>query len=386
MCTNGLLSKTLAAVRSMGKMGIRTIVAEKTRHHTSGYSKYAAKTLVYPDPQKDPSAFYRWLRETIIHEKVDFLFPMDDDVMDIVVANQDELRQICHIPVPSEENYRIAANKSLTMRLAQQQGVPHPRTVETDFDTDFEHERLLESVEHLTYPFVIKPRYGSGSRGIRFVHDAEELLRLYQEIHAANPNPLIQEAVPYGGKYGVCLCYDSEHNLKGVFIQKELRNYPNERGPSTVRESVVHDVLLAHSLRLMEGIPWYGVVTVEYMVDPRTGEPKLMEINPRYWASLHLAVECGVDFPRLQYQIGMGMNPTPIFEYPTGVLGRQLLPGDLLYFLTYKNRWRMTPSFFSTQMHDDIISWHDKGPALGFILSALRYSLSLKMWKFIITR
>lgn len=386
LCTNGLLSKTLAVVRSIGKHGMRTIVGEKTRYHTSGFSKYADKTVVYPDPTLYPEQFYEWLCETIIREKVDFLFPMDDDVMDVVVSKQEELKRLCRILGPSLESYRVAADKSLTMRLAKDRNVPYPRTAETSFGPQFSSDELLTLTAEMDYPLCIKPRIGSGSRGVRFANDAAELVSLFKEIHQSYPNPLIQEAVSNGGKYGVCLCYDRNHMIRAAFVQKELRNFPDERGPSIVRESVHHKKMLEYTKRLMDGIPWSGVVEVDYMIDSRTGEPKLMEINPRYWASLHLAVESGVDFPWMHFQLGMDTDAEPMLAYEAGILGRQLLPGDLMYFLTNKNRWRLDPPFFTTKLKDDIISRDDPWPTVGFLVSALRFSLDLKMWKFIITR
>jgi hypothetical protein len=50
LVTNGLLNKSLAVVRSLGRQNYRVIVAEKTRVHVSGYSKYADKSLVYLGP------------------------------------------------------------------------------------------------------------------------------------------------------------------------------------------------------------------------------------------------------------------------------------------------------------------------------------------------
>jgi predicted ATP-grasp superfamily ATP-dependent carboligase len=370
----------------MGKHGIRTVVGEKTHFHTSGFSKYTDKTLVYPDPSKKPEQFFEWLCETIVREQVDFLFPMDDDVMEIVVAKQEELSRLCHVPVPSAASYRVAADKLLTMRLAKERGVPHPLTVETSFGSDYSHEDLLGLVEGMTYPLVVKPRVSSGSRGVRFANNSLELVQLFQEVHQSYPNPLIQEAVPYGGKFGVCLCYDSAHQLRCAFTYKEVRNYPDPVGPSVVRESVYNEQLMNYTMHLMDGIPWHGVVEADYLIDSRSGQPKLMEINPRYWASLHLPIECGIDFPWMQYELGLGRNPATKLDYPEGVLGRQLLPGDLLYFLTSRKRWRMDPPFFSTKLHDDIISRDDPGPTAGFLVSALRYSIDPKMWKFVITR
>ena len=385
-CTNGMLSKTLAVVRSLGKQGLRVIVGEKIRYHASGFSKFCDKVLVYPDPQKQPEAYYEWLRETLIREKVDVLFPMDEDTMEIAVRHQEELRMICKLPVPSLDSYLVAADKANTLRLAMQTGVPCPQTVEFQFGAESDLRELASRAKDMQFPLVIKPRHSSGSRGVRIVQDMQELLGTYAEIHRDYPNPLLQEYIPFGPKFDICLSFDSSHQLTGAFIQKQIRNYPIERGPSTVHESIERPDLLAHSIKLMENLPWYGVVDVEFMIDPRSGEPKLMEINPRFWSSVHLSIRCGVDFPNLLLRHALGEDMEPALTYRTGVQGRALLPGDTLHFLSNPKRFQMEPPFFTTKIPDDTVSKSDPMPTIGFLLAALRYSLDIKTWRFIIRR
>ncbi len=49
---------------------------------------------------------------------------------------------------------------------------------------------------------------------------------------------------------------------------------------------------------------------VEFKTDERTGEPVLMEINGRFWGSLQLAIDAGVDFPRLLVECAEGRPPS----------------------------------------------------------------------------
>lgn len=65
LVTNGLQSKSLSVVRSLGKRGIRVIVGERTRFHSSGFSKYAAEAVVYPDPLLKSEEFLHWLEKTV---------------------------------------------------------------------------------------------------------------------------------------------------------------------------------------------------------------------------------------------------------------------------------------------------------------------------------
>ena len=67
---------------------------------------------------------------------------------------------------------------------------------------------------------------------------------------------------------------------------------------------------------------------VEYKVDNRDGQLKLMEVNGRFWGSLQLALDAGMNFPLLYYRLAMGENAPSEFEYQPGVRSRWLL-GDL---------------------------------------------------------
>ena len=67
---------------------------------------------------------------------------------------------------------------------------------------------------------------------------------------------------------------------------------------------------------------------VEYKVEPETGQAWLMEINGRFWGSLQLAVDAGVDFPALLLQCSRGEpRGDPVTGRP-GVRTRWLM-GDV---------------------------------------------------------
>jgi predicted ATP-grasp superfamily ATP-dependent carboligase len=84
---------------------------------------------------------------------------------------------------------------------------------------------------------------------------------------------------------------------------------------------------------------------VEFRRSSRDGRFYLMEVNPRFWGSLHLCYVSGINFPYLLYEWCMGREvKQPV--YRTGVRCRWLLPGDVAHFLANPDRFRMNPSFF----------------------------------------
>jgi predicted ATP-grasp superfamily ATP-dependent carboligase len=384
LLTDAQLRKTLSAARSLGSRGVRTLVAEKTRFSPAAFSRYCGKSLTYPDPVKAPAAFYQWLTATLRANPGSVLFPMDDGIMDLVMSHREELDKLANLPLPPPDSYRIAADKGETAKLAMAAGVACPRTFFPEGPED-----LAEAARGLGFPLVVKPRRSSGSRGIRVVKNEAELERVYRQIDAGFPLPLLQEYIPQGVRYDVCLLYNKESIPKYGFVQKEIRHFPLGMGPSTVQESVEAPHLIDQAIRLLRAVPWYGIAEVEFMVDPRDGVAKLMEINPRFWNSLHLAYLSGVDFAWGLYRLAMEGDVEEIREYRTGVMCRWLLPGDLLHFAANPDRFSMNPQLWHGKrhgVHDDIWSWSDPGPALGFVLSCLRYGFDPAMWKWVFKR
>jgi len=102
----------------------------------------------------------------------------------------------------------------------------------------------------------------------------------------------------------------------------------------------------------LSGDQWHGAAMVEFKVRP-DGRPYLMEINPRFWGSLQLAIDAGVDFPWLAYQLAAGITTDPVDGYRIGVRNRWLL-GDLDHvYLSWKQstglraKWRAIVGFLS---------------------------------------
>ena len=130
-----------------------------------------------------------------------------------------------------------------------------------------------------------------------------------------------------GVGYGVSVLYN-HGEMRAHFIHRRLREYPLTGGPSTYRESVHHDGLFAVTKKLMDELKWHGVAMVEYKIEKETGNPYLMEINPRFWGSLPLALSAGVDFPYLLYQVATEGDCPRSTQYKDGIRSRWLL-GDL---------------------------------------------------------
>lgn len=207
----------------------------------------------------------------------------------------------------------------------------------------------------------------------------------YSAVHKRFPYPLIQEFIPREGPgYGASFLLNENGQVKASFVHKRLREYPVTGGASTLRESVRRDDIRDMALTLLKALDWFGVAMVEFKLDPRDGIPKLMEINPRFWGSLSLAVEAGVDFPYLLYLMSRGKKFKPVEHYQIGKKCRWLLPGDILHFIHNPRRGSLLPQFlhfWDRNTAYDILSLEDPLPVLGRLLTPLTFIYDQDMKK-----
>ena len=53
----------------------------------------------------------------------------------------------------------------------------------------------------------------------------------------------------------------------------------------------------------------------EYKFDKRNNRPVLLEINPRFWGSIQLAISAGVNFPVLYHKTALGYEVVPKLDF-----------------------------------------------------------------------
>ena len=190
-------------------------------------------------------------------------------------------------------------------------------------------------IDGVQYPAVVKPsrsRFLTDDRwvaaSVRYAHSKDELWRLYRDTeYLASYPSLIQERV-VGPGVGVFLLFDHGEPVAD-FAHRRLREKPPSGGASVLCESAAVDPRLREfAVRLLQPISWHGVAMVEFKRDHRTGEPFLMEVNGRFWGSLQLAIDAGLDFPHLVSELAQGRTPDVATPYRIGVKNRWLL-GDL---------------------------------------------------------
>ena len=381
LVTDGNQRSTLAVTRALGKKGISVTVGECVVPSLASKSKYCGRTILYPSPAAEPKAFQQTILEEASRRSYQVLFPMTDLVIPLILQIKEKLAPFVKVPLPDEAAYHTATDKSRLLKLAQKLDVPIPKTFFVK-----ELSQLEEIAKEISYPTVIKPSYsgmfcpnGWKSFGVEYAFSPEELLEKYEIIHRKIPFPLIQEKIE-GRGYGIFLLFHQKE-VKATFAHRRIREKPPSGGVSVLRESVPSKSPMSdYAVRLLRNLSWSGVAMVEFKIDAKDHIPKLMEINGRFWGSLQLAVDSGVNFPYLLYKAALGEEVPETSDYKVGVKTRWFL-GDLdhllaIWFKGHKKlslpdncpgRLRSLFSFFKFYEKDmkyEILSWDDPKPGL----------------------
>src|SRR5262249_41899247 len=140
--------------------------------------------------------------------------------------------------------------------------------------------------------------------GCAYAASAADLDRAVLSRRQGDRWPLIQSFVPGRGKGVFALC---DHGRAiAWFAHERLRDVrPSGSGRSLRRSIPLAPGLRAPAERLLSAMAWHGPAMVEFR-EVEGEEPVLMEVNGRFWNSLQLAIEAGVDFPALWLAILQG--------------------------------------------------------------------------------
>jgi predicted ATP-grasp superfamily ATP-dependent carboligase len=301
------MPNVLAAMRVLGREH-HLALCRSTKWQAMMKSRWCGELLDIRDPRLDLEGFVTDLES--LSSSFDVMLPFGH----VATVAASQYRDRLHLPMPTPDYgiLRYGHDKALTMRVCGELGIPHPRTWPAD---------------HVPtrYPVVVKARKASGvARGVRYAQDPEELARSIREISSQRNigtiseynDPIIQEYVP--GEIHDCVGIYQNGEPKAVMTQRRIETVPISGGPGAYNQTTREPDLLSLTTGLLDEIGWHGPFQAEWKLDPE-GRYKLLELNPKMWGTMELAMRAGVDVPGMALQISLGEEVEPLQGYRVGV-------------------------------------------------------------------
>lgn len=318
LVTDGEQRAALALVRSLARAGHEVHVCSARRRSLAGASRFVATGTQVADPLATPGRFASDVAALVRQRQVEVVIPVAEPALLALLAARDAIDAA--IPFPSLDAFSRISDKALLLRRAASLGiaVPSQHVAESLDET-------LALADALRYPVVLKPARSVGEAdgaraklGVSHAADADAL-RAHARAYPRAAFPLLLQQRIVGPGIGIFLLV-WEGRTVATFAHRRRLEKPPSGGVSVDRESTVADPSLVRQSRaLLDAFGWSGVAMVEYKIDAATGASYLMEVNGRFWGSLQLAVDAGVDFPALLVALARGEHVPAVSSWEVGV-------------------------------------------------------------------
>jgi predicted ATP-grasp superfamily ATP-dependent carboligase len=300
--------QALGIVRSLGQRGVATCVIDD-EYSIARFSRYTTRAVRV--------AGLRDERRTIEHvlalgHRLGLagwvLYPTREETVVAFARHRSRLTPFFRVPTPSLDVIRWAWDKRNTYDRAAALGIPTPRTWQPRDVSE------LDAVDS-DPPFAIKPaikeRFIYATKAKAWRADTRDELRERFRAALALVGPgevLVQELIPGGGsqQFAYCALFSEGRSLASMAVRRARQHPPEFGRASTFVETVDAPELEAPSERFLRSVGYYGLVELEYKLDPRDGLYKLLDVNARTWGYHSLGPRAGVDFPALLYADQVG--------------------------------------------------------------------------------
>jgi biotin carboxylase len=262
-------------------------------------------------------AYIRRIEEICRLEQIDVVFPSLDPEVYLLAKNKERLAsQGVLVVVPDPQVIRIPMDKALTIRAAQQVGFPTPKTWFPESQADIE-KILAESAP----PWIVKPRFTAHGANMVVIGRSTELLPAYECASAAQSRPIVQEYIRTESRQDYYVTVDRTGQILSLMSPKVTRVYrAGHRLATKVCVSRASGPCLDQLRALVRELGLWGGYTVQSLIDPRDGKPKLLEINPRFGQHLWWRTELGINEPMICLAIARGEQQRESVHFSEGVM------------------------------------------------------------------
>jgi predicted ATP-grasp superfamily ATP-dependent carboligase len=232
------------------------------------------------------------------------IVPLDDQSAVMVAEYADYLSEHFILPAVTAGLPRRLASKAGLRELSQQHGVPAPMSAALSSARE-----VAEFAASAPFPVIAKnagvwdnrnatrASLCSSSSGPRLIYDADELASL-TIFDGHDPSFVVQEYIPPESSedWIVHLYADATAECQVLFTGRKVRSWPLGAGVTACGISAANPALAEAARQFCKAIGYCGVAGMDWRLDRRDGQYKLLDFNPRVGNNFRLSInEVGVD-------------------------------------------------------------------------------------------
>jgi predicted ATP-grasp superfamily ATP-dependent carboligase len=290
----------LVIARSLGQHDIEIIGADCIEMTFLKHSKYVQKNEIYSNYLEDEEAFLDDLQSIVEkHKPRDnrpyLLFPVFKETT-LIARNADRFKGLITLACPDFDSISKIHPKDIFAQTASSHNVEIPKTFFPEDKNDI--EGILKKLD---YPLLIKPYDDTGGKGIKRIHNRDELDQAFDEnIKEYDEPPMLQE-IARGEDYCLTALF-KEGEIKASLAYKNLHKFPAKSGSGVMRITIDQKPFVDEAIKLFRPLKWSGTAQIDFLWTGNEDDiPLMIEVNPRFWAGLFHSVQSGIDYPWLNY-------------------------------------------------------------------------------------
>jgi D-aspartate ligase len=293
----------LGIIRSLGRLGVPVYAIVEDRFAPAATSRYLSGALVLEG--EGVSGVVSSLAD--IGERLGrraVLIPTDDLAASFINDQSETLQKWFLFPRSPQDLPRRLANKKTLHSLCKSIRVP---CAEAEFPRSFEDVEAF--IGRAEFPVVLKmaepQRRPKGTRSVEIVQTARELRTLYRQLEDTGCSDVMFQdyiAETSGEDWVVHGYANPQTDCLLVFTGKKLRSYPAFAGSTTLGRAEHNEPLRRQAEMMLRTIAYAGIMDMDWRLDKRDGQYKLLDFNPRVGANFRMfESEAGVDVVRALY-------------------------------------------------------------------------------------
>lgn len=310
------LRSALAGVRALGKAGVPVVALAPHAGAAGLWSRNTAVRGLGPDPAVDPDGFLAAISSAAARHGQSIVYAGRDATLQLLLDRHADLDPAASLPYPAIGATKVLFDKSLLPALAREAGVTVPRSVAQGT------ARELRSAAMSPASVAVKPATVGTELDFTLLLSTETELPQLLRALPDEEEIVVQER--FEGPMGsLALVVDGDGRLVARFQHAVRRLWPPEAGSTVEAASVVpDDGVTRQAMRLLAAAGYAGFAQIDFFDTPRG--PVFVDVNPRFYASMPLALACGVNLPAAWHAVVTGSPVPAAGPYRAGVSFRWL--------------------------------------------------------------
>jgi D-aspartate ligase len=310
---NASYNGTLAAVRSLGRAGVKVVTVDPSTICHSRYSRYSRQHLACP-AFEESSAWAEWLLRKARVGPRRAIYATSDAVSFALARYRNELSADFELYQPGLDTVMSILDKGLLMQNAQAIGIETPQTWFPQNSAE-----AAKIARDAGGTVLIKPRSQLAQRTQTKGTVVESRENRVQSIfddymkdrsttsefakrYPVTMTPLIQQYYPQAVDNVYSLSGFREKTGGGMIMRaaRKILQQPRRTGVGLCFEPALVDPVLAdQAKRLCERIGYYGVFELEFILTEE--KAMLIDFNGRFYNQIAFDIARGMELPALAY-------------------------------------------------------------------------------------